>query len=73
MHELFQPPIWHTLDLQNYTNVVVGEHGIQISKVMIVVLFLLLFSFDVFIPTSASSLLFMAKWLVQMYLNVSYV
>ena len=33
MHELFQPPIWHTLDLQNYTNVVVGEHGIQIWNI----------------------------------------
>ena len=53
--------------LQNYTNVVVGEHGIQIYKVMIVVLILLLLSFDVLSPTSASSLLFMAKWLVHIY------
>ena len=39
--------------LQNYTNMVVGEHGIQTFKVLVVVLLLLLLSFDVFVPTSA--------------------
>ena len=54
--------------LQNYTNTVVGKHGIQTFKVVIVVLLLLLFSpLDVFVPTSADSLLFLDKWFVQTY------
>ena len=49
--------------LQNYTNMVVGEHGIQTFEVMIIVLLLLLLSFDdVFVPTSAHPLLFMDNW-----------
>jgi hypothetical protein len=35
---------------QNYTNMVVGEHGIQTLKVMVVVLLFLLSLFDVFVP-----------------------
>ena len=54
---------------QKYTNMVVGEHRIQTFKVLIVVLFLLLLSFD---PTSAQPLLlFMDKCFVQIYLNVN--
>jgi hypothetical protein len=39
---------------------VVGKHGIQLLKVVVVV------------PTSAHPLLFLDKWFVQIYLNVSY-
>ena len=38
---------------QNHTNVTVGEHGIQTFKVVVIVLLLLSFWFDVFAPTSA--------------------
>ena len=57
--------------LQNYTNMVVGEHEIETFEVVVVVLLLLL-SFDVFVLTSAHPLFFMDKWFVQMYLNVSF-
>ena len=50
---------------QNYTNMVVGEHGIQTSKVVVVVLLLLLLSFGVFVLISAHPLLFLDKWFVQ--------
>ena len=52
--------------LQNYTTLVVGKHGIHTFKVVVVVLLPLLL-FDVFVPTSAHSLLFLAKWFVQIY------
>ena len=45
---------------QNYTNTV-DEHGIQDFKVVIVVLLLLVLSFDVFYLTSAHLLLFMTS------------
>jgi hypothetical protein len=35
-------------EMQNYTNMVVGEHGIQTSNVVVVALLLLRVSFDVF-------------------------
>ena len=38
---------------QNYTNMVVGKHGIQTFVVVVVVLLLLLLPFDIFVPTSA--------------------
>ena len=61
------------IKLPNYTKMVVGEHAIQTFEVMIVVLMLcLLLSFDVFVSTSTHPLLFRDKWLVQIYLNVSY-
>ena len=44
--------------LQNYTNMLVGKHGIQTFKV---VLLLLLLLFDVFDPTSAYLLLFIKQ------------
>ena len=47
---------------QNYTNMVVGEHGIQIFEVAIVVFLILLLSCDVFIPTSVHPLLFLDMW-----------
>ena len=36
--------------LQNYINMVVDKHGIQIFKVAVVVLLLLLLSFDILYP-----------------------
>ena len=39
----------------NYTNMMVGEHGIQKFEVVVIMLLLLLVSFDVFVPTSAHS------------------
>ena len=43
---------------QNYTNMVIGKHGIQTSKVVIVVLLL---SVAIFVPTSAHLLLLLNK------------
>jgi hypothetical protein len=57
---------------QNYTNMVDGKHGIQTSEVMVVVLLFLL-PFDVCIPTSAHSLLFLDKWCVQVHLMTNQV
>ena len=53
--------------LQYYTNKVVGEHGLQMFKIVVVVL-----SFDICVPISAHPLLFLDKWFLQIYLNVSY-
>ena len=47
--------------LQNYTNMVVSEHGIQNYGYGVVVW--------CFVPTSAHPLLILDKWFVQMYLN----
>ena len=41
---------------QNYINLVLGKHGIQIFEVVVVVLLLLVLSFDVFVPTNAHPL-----------------
>ena len=41
---------------QNYTNLMIGEHEIQTFEVVIVVLLLVLLSFDVCVPTSAHPL-----------------
>ena len=48
---------------QNCTNMVVGEHGIQIWWSLL--------SFDVFLPTSAHPFSFLEECFVQLYLNVS--
>ena len=61
---------------QNYTNMVVGEHGIQTFKdvvVVLLVLLVLLLSFDVFVPKSTHPLLILDKWGVQIYFNVNLV
>ena len=51
---------------------VVGEHGIQSFEVVVVVVSLfLLSSFDVVLPIGARSLLFLDKWFIQIYLDVS--
>ena len=46
---------------QNYRFMVVGKHGIQTLEVMVVVLLLLLLSFDVFVPTSPHPLFCLDK------------
>ena len=51
--------------VQTYTNMVVGEFGIQIFEVVVVVLLLLILSYDLFVPTSAHPLLFLDKWLSE--------
>ena len=49
----------------------VGKNVIKTFEVMVVVvLLLLMLSFDVLVPTSAHPLLFLDKWLLQIYLNV---
>ena len=58
--------------LQNYTNMVAGKYGIQTFKVVVVVLKLSLLSFDVFVPTTTHPLLFLDKWFVQIYFNISW-
>jgi hypothetical protein len=45
---------------QNYTNMVIDEHGLQTFKVLVLVLLLLLL-FDVFVPTSVHPLIFLDK------------
>ena len=49
----------------------VGEHGIQTFEVEVVMLFFLLLLFDVFVPRSAHSSLFVDKWFDQIYLKIS--
>jgi hypothetical protein len=56
--------------LQNYTNMVVGEHGIETSEAVVVVLLLLL-SFDVFVLTSAHPLFFMDKCTLVSFMATS--
>jgi hypothetical protein len=57
----------------NYTNMVVGKYGRPTLKVLVVVLLLLLLSFDIFVPTSAHPLTCLNKWFVQvLYLIVSF-
>ena len=65
MHEFWIIPTANVMYTrsQKYTNMVVGERGIQSFKV---VLLLLLVSFNVFVPTRAHPLLFLNKWFVQM-------
>ena len=65
----FHLSISHTLDCKTTQNMVVGEYGIKTFKVVIVVLFLLLMSFDVFVHTSARPLLVLDKWVAQINLN----
>ena len=57
---------------QNYTNMVIDEHGLQTFKVVVLVLLLLLLSSDVFVPSSVHPLIFLDKWFIQIYLNVSF-
>ena len=51
MHEFWIIPIVNMTYTrsQNYTNMVVGEHGIQTFELVVVVLL----SFDIFVPKSA--------------------
>ena len=49
----------------------VDEYEIQTFKIVVVVLVNMLLSFDIFASTSAHPLLFLDKWFVHNYLNVS--
>ena len=49
----------------------VDKHGIQTFKIVVVVLLRLLVLFDFFVPKSAHPLLFLDRWFVEIYLNVS--
>ena len=55
---------------QKYTNIVVGKHGIQTFEVVMVVLLLLLLSFDVFVPYKCTSFIILDKQFVRICLNV---
>ena len=50
-------PIMTYTKLQNYTNMVVGEHGRQTFEVVVVALLLVLFLFDGFCPHKCTSLI----------------
>jgi hypothetical protein len=50
--------------LQNYTNLMIDKHELQTFEVVVVVLLLVLLSFDVLVPTSAHPILFSNKWFV---------
>ena len=54
VHEFWKMPTANMTytRLQNYTNLMVGKHGIQTFEVMIVILLL----FDIFVPTNAHPL-----------------
>jgi hypothetical protein len=56
---------------QNYTNIVVGKHRLQAFDVVVVMLLLMLLSFDVFVPKSAHLLLFLDKQFVHLCLNIN--
>ena len=59
MHRSWALPTINTtyIRLQNHTNLIVGEHGIQTFKTVVVVVLLLLLSFDVFSPHMGTSLI----------------
>ena len=74
MHEFLTIPIANMTytRLHNYANMVGGEHGIHTFQVMVDMLLLWMLLFDVLVPKSAHPLLFLDKWFVQIYFNVSY-
>ena len=58
--------------LENYTNMVVGEHmEYKTFEVVVVVLLFVMLWFDVFVHVGAHPLLFLDKWYVWIYLNVN--
>ena len=67
MHNIFCTNMTYTRS-QNYTNVVVGKLEIQTFKVVIATFWCCCLIFS---PTNAHLLLFLDKWFVQIYLNVS--
>ena len=74
IHEFWTIPIANMTYTrsQYYLDMVVGEHGIQMFKVVVVVFLVLLLSFDVFVSTSAHPLLFLDKWCLHVYLNFTH-
>ena len=73
MHEFWTNPIANMTytRLQNYTIMVLGEHGIQTFEVVVVVSLFLLLYFVVFVFASAHPLLNLDKWFVHIYLNAT--
>ena len=53
--------IWLATTIAKLTNMMVGEYGIQLFVVVVVVLLFMLLWIDVLVPTSAHSLLFLDK------------
>lgn len=63
MHESWTNPTTNMMytGSQNYRNMVDGEHRMQTFETVVVVMLLLLFSFDAFVPTNAHPLLVLDK------------
>lgn len=59
--------------LQNFTNVMVGEHETQILKVVLVVLVVLLLLFDVLAPTKAHVLSYFRQMVCPKILNCQFI
>ena len=74
MHEFRTIPIINIMYIRShkYTNMMVGEHGLQTFKVVVVVLLFLVLLFDVFCSTSAHPLSFLDKFFIQIYWNGSF-
>ena len=74
MHEFRTIPIINIMYIRShkYTNMMVGEHGLQTFKVVVVVLLFLMLLFDVFFSTNAHPLSFLDKCFIQIYLNGSF-
>ena len=68
----FQSQVWHTLDGKTTQIWWLVDMEYKHSTLwLLYVMLLLLFSFDVFVPTSAHLLIFLNKWFVQIYSNVN--
>ena len=69
MHDLWTllPDDITRISWQNYTNMVIGEHGIQTFKVVVILLLLLVLSFDVLVLKSANPLLLRGHVIVKLY------
>ena len=72
MHEFWTIPSFNMpyTRSQNYTNMVISEHGVQTFEAMVIRLLLLMLSFDVFVPTSAHPSLLSNMYFIQIHLNV---
>ena len=69
MHEFWTIPMANMMCTrsQNYTNKVVGKHGLQTFEFVFIVLLIFLSLFDGFVPISAHQWLFLDKSFVQIY------
>ena len=73
MHKFWTIPTVNItyISFWTYTSMVVGEHGIQTFKVVVVVLFAFGIVIWCFCPHKCTSLSFLDKQFVQIYFNVS--